>query len=134
MTVKENEKDIMANTKSIALLTEMIGKISRFLFGNGGTDIGLDETVREILRRLGSVESNTKEALTLARERSGITGVVFDDNNHPGRRESDKGKPWLQRAWEKTTENLFDKFVTAIIIIIILNTPDIIEKFVSLAK
>ena len=134
MTVAQNEK--------------RINRLEKIVVGNG--EPGMDEDVRairkdvtkqgleiqEIKTRLGVVESNTKELLTMKREESGYAGVKFDRHSNPGRRESDKSKSdsFPQRVWDRVTENIADKVITAGIIIIVLNFPNFVSKVIELLK
>ena len=143
MTVRDNEKDIQ-------MLKEISAKLTKMLTGNGD-GIGMDEDVRNIKRdvkvmsenyekltgRVGRIESDTKEMKRMLRDAVGYAGVKFNERNHPGRRSGDKpqeGQTWLKKAWDRTTENIFDKVILAIIILVIANFPSFLEMLINLLK
>ena len=95
-------------------------KLSAILCGNG--EKGMDETVREIEKRVGVVESDVKEVKQMLQQIVGYKGVRYDEGNHPGRRASDEGAKepaWFEK-WEKIGWGLVEKAVTMAVTIIIL--------------
>ena len=123
MTVKDNEKDISIHNKRL-------DRLEGIVVGNGKK--GMDEIVREIEKRMGVVESDIKEVKRMMQMQAGYAGITYDDKNHPGRRESDKPKTEetpMQKLWTRTKEEIYGKFITAVIIALVLLVLDHVPEF-----
>jgi hypothetical protein len=136
MTIKENDKRITDLEKGWA-------KASIFMFGNG-EKMGLDEKFRNLSTEVSGMkdtqarmESDLKEVKRMMQDVVGYAGVKFDKISHPDRREGDnpEGLSWTQIQWEKATENIGGKFVTAVILYLLLNAQNFWDFFITqLAK
>jgi len=109
--------DVELRLKAVERSTD---KLSSILCGNG--EKGMDESVREIEKRIGVVESDMKEIKVMVKKMSGYQGVTYDTKNHPGRRAGDEGaeKPAWFEKWEKIGWGIVEKAVTAAITVVIL--------------
>lgn len=127
---------VATNKERIDKLEKMYERLAGIVVGNGAR--GMDEVVRDTEKEIAKLN----ERMDALENAMGITNselnhfrnVYFLREGLDAMGNVKEASTWLKRAWNKTTENLFDKFITAVIIIVILNIPDIIEKFVSLAK
>jgi len=103
-------------------------KLSAILCGNG--EKGMDETVREIEKRVGVVESDVKEVKQMLQQIVGYKGVRYDEGNHPGRRagdeapkgNADKALSWFTgKVLPGLTQAVIIAITTAIFVLIVQN-------------
>ena len=115
------------NAKEIAYLKQILDKLTKIVVGNG--EPGMDEDVREIKRRLGSVESDMKEVKRMLQDAVGYAGVKFDARNHPGRRAEDNGEAsenwFVNRVLPGLVQYMLIAIGTTIFVLIVTHIEEI---------
>lgn len=129
MTVAENADKIKENR-------EIINKLSRIVVGNG--EPGMDENVREIRKDLdtfreevskniGVMQSDIKNLTVMFQRYTGQNqAIIYDDENHPNRRASDKAVNMgiadkiVNWFTDKILPSLFSKLIDTIVVIVVV--------------
>jgi len=126
MTVKENEQ-------AIKRMERLYERLSEIVVGNGKR--GMDEIIRDIEKqitevksRMGVLESDMRHLKNVYFQREGLDAL----GNPPPKKPAPK--TWWGKAWERIGDNLFDKFITAVIIVILFNLPELFDWFIKLLK
>lgn len=122
MTVSANERDINR-------IDNRLTGIEKIVKGNG--DPGMDEDVREMRREVGELNDRMDALET-------TVGVTNSEINHFRnvyfQREgldvmgNPRVKTWAKKAWEKASEDLVGKLITAFMIVLIINAPGLFAE------
>ena len=122
MTVATNETRILRLEKAFE-------KLSGIVVGNGVR--GMDEVVRDTEKRIdalenavGIINSELYHLRNVYFQREGLDAM---GNPFP--------KTWLRKTWEDNiAPNLLNNVVTAVVIIVLLNFPDLLELISNIIK
>jgi len=125
----ENGMTVATNESRISRLEKAFEKLSGIVVGNGVR--GMDEVVRDTEKRIDALENTVG---IINSELYHLRNVYFqreglDAMGNPVE------KKWITKTWEDNiSPNLLNNAVTAVVIIVLLNIPDLLELLSNILK
>jgi len=125
----ENGMTVATNESRISRLEKAFEKLSGIVVGNGVR--GMDEVVRDTEKRIDALENTVG---IINSELYHLRNVYFqreglDAMGNPVE------KKWITKTWEDNiAPNLLNNAVTAVVIIVLLNIPDLLELLSNILK